>query len=289
MMSIYLKQGLSKKPFQGNIYITNQRACFKISMMPGALDMDLPYGISSGFVFMRKQFAAFSKLTTISGSRILQMSVAHDLRNPIAIVEGYVEYMQQCLADGNLGDEELRHTLQNLAITAKRFEHYTDTIRDLNAIEETETKYSVVRLPDFLRSAAEGLSLLAKQHGLELAFHSDISECQVKLDEQIFYRIVENIFSNVIRYARSKVIFEYALADGMLTISISDDGRGFSRAMLGKKNTLLYSEDKTGEHMGLGLATSRVLSQKHGGSLELSNEASGGGCVTIKLAVYKVG
>ena len=60
MMSIYLKQGLSKKPFQGNIYITNQRACFKISMMPGALDMDLPYGISSGFVFMRKQFAAFS-------------------------------------------------------------------------------------------------------------------------------------------------------------------------------------------------------------------------------------
>ena len=37
MMSIYLKQGLSKKPFQGNIYITNQRACFKISMMPGAL------------------------------------------------------------------------------------------------------------------------------------------------------------------------------------------------------------------------------------------------------------
>ena len=39
MMSLYLKQGLTKKPFQGNIYITNQRACFKISMMPGALDM----------------------------------------------------------------------------------------------------------------------------------------------------------------------------------------------------------------------------------------------------------
>ncbi len=224
----------------------------------------------------------------IEQRRMRQASVAHDLRNPIAIVEGYVEYMQQCLTDGNLSDEELRHTLQNLAITAKRLEHYTDTIRDLNAIEETETKYSVVRLPDFLRSAAESLSLLAKQHGLELAFHSDISECQVKLDEQIFYRIVENIFSNAIRYARSKVIFAYALAEGMLTIRISDDGTGFSRAMLGKKNTLLYSEDKTGEHMGLGLATSRVLSQKHGGSLELSNETSGGACVTIKLAVNKV-
>ena len=224
----------------------------------------------------------------IEQRRILQASVAHDLRNPIAIVEGYVEYMQQCLADGNLNDEELRHTLSNLAITAKRLEHYTDYIRDLNAIEETETKYSVVQLPDFLRRATESLSFFAKQHSLEIAYHSTISECQVKLDEQIFYRIVENIFSNAIRYAKSKVNFGYSLTDGMLMIIISDDGKGFSRTMLHKKNTFFYSEDKTGEHMGLGLTTSRVLSQKHGGSLELSNLTPSGACVTIKLAVNKV-
>ena len=222
----------------------------------------------------------------IEQRRILQASVAHDLRNPIAIVEGYVEYMQQCLADGNLNEEELRHTLSNLAITAKRLEHYTDYIRDLNAIEETETKYSVVQLPDFLRRATESLSFLAEQHSLEIAYHSNISECQVKLDEQIFYRIVENIFSNAIRYARSKVSFRYSITDDMLIITISDDGKGFSKAMLRKKNTFLYSDDKTGEHMGLGLATSRVLSQKHGGSLELSNITPSGACVTIKIAVH---
>ena len=49
MMSLYLKQGLTKKPFQGNIYITDQRACFKISMMPGALDMDLLLENIKGF------------------------------------------------------------------------------------------------------------------------------------------------------------------------------------------------------------------------------------------------
>ena len=41
--------GLDEKPFQGNIYITDQRACFKISMMPGALDMDLPLEDIRGF------------------------------------------------------------------------------------------------------------------------------------------------------------------------------------------------------------------------------------------------
>ena len=225
----------------------------------------------------------------IEQRKILQASVAHDLRNPIAIIEGYVEYMQQCFTNGSLNDEKLQHTLSNLAITSKRLERYTDYIRDLNAIEETETKYSVVQLPDFLKNATESLSLIAGQHSLEIEYHSTVSECQVKLDEQIFYRIVENIFSNAIRYANSKVSFLYTFIDDVLTITITDDGKGFSKAMLRKKNTFLYSEDKTGEHMGLGLATSRVLSQKHGGSLELSNVTPSGACVTIKLAVNKVG
>ena len=47
-MSLYQKQGLMKKPIQGNVFVTNQRACFKISMMPG-LEMDLPVEEIKGF------------------------------------------------------------------------------------------------------------------------------------------------------------------------------------------------------------------------------------------------
>lgn len=224
----------------------------------------------------------------IEEQRILQASVAHDLRNPIAIIEGYVEYLQQCLTNGNLNKEKLQRTLSNLAITSKRLEHYTDSIRDLNTIEETEIKYSVVWLPDFLRNATESLLFIAGQHSCEMEYHFNIPKCQVKLDEQIFYRIVENIFSNAIRYAKSKVSFYYSLADDILTLSIIDDGKGFSKKMLHKRNTLLYSEDTTGEHMGLGLAISRILSQKHGGKIELCNITPNGACVTVKLSVYDI-
>ena len=48
-MSLYQKQGLMKKPFQGNVFVTNQRACFKISMMPGEPDMNLPLEEIKGF------------------------------------------------------------------------------------------------------------------------------------------------------------------------------------------------------------------------------------------------
>ena len=69
MMSLYLKQGLTKKPFQGNIYITDQRACFKISMMPGALDMDLPLENIKGFSVSGA--AIFTQVTIHSRTRNL--------------------------------------------------------------------------------------------------------------------------------------------------------------------------------------------------------------------------
>lgn len=224
----------------------------------------------------------------IEQRRILQASVAHDLRNPIAIIEGYVEYMQQCLTNGSMNDEKLQHTLSNIAITSKRLERYTDYIRDLHTIEETEVKYSVVQLPEFFESAAENFSLMAEQKNCEIEYSSVVSECSVQLDEQIFYRVIENIFSNALRYTKSKVCFNFSITDNILTVQITDDGKGFSKKMLCKQNTLFYSEDTTGEHMGLGLAISRVLSQKHGGNIELSNTKPNGACVTIKLSVRPI-
>lgn len=47
-MSLFLKQGLTKKPFQGNIFVTSQRVCFKISMVKH-LEMDLPINEVKGF------------------------------------------------------------------------------------------------------------------------------------------------------------------------------------------------------------------------------------------------
>ena len=86
-----------------------------------------------------------------------------------------------------------------------------------------------------MKNATESLSLIAGQHSLEIEYHSTVSECQVKLDEQIFYRIVENIFSNAIRYANSKVSFLYTFIDDVLTITITDAAKDFQRQCSAKR------------------------------------------------------
>lgn len=219
----------------------------------------------------------------IEERRTLQASVAHDLRNPIAIIEGYVEYMQQNIPNGRLSGEKLEHTLSNLAITTKRLERYTDYIRDLHALEETEIKYADVIISDYLKGIVDGFTIMAEQQGKRVECAFDMPACSVALDKEIVSRVMENVFVNALRYAKENIHLNFALHKNILTISITDDGQGFSDNLLNRKTALFYSEDTTGKHMGLGLATSRVLCQKHGGSMELSNAAGGGASVKIKV------
>ena len=222
---------------------------------------------------------------TIEERRTMQASVAHDLRNPLAIMAGIVEQLRESVAAGKLTDEKLSTSLANLASTTSRMENYTNYIRDLDAIEDTEVNIAEVALPDFLREAAGGVGVLAEAKGLEITTSCDVPVCKVGLDKEIFYRVLENVFSNAVRYAKSHIKLEFALRKGSLWVRVSDDGPGFSKELLKKKQSLYYSEDPTGEHMGLGLATSRILCAKHGGALRLSNTPNCGASVEITFAV----
>ena len=50
-------------------------------------------------------------------------------------------------------------------------------------------------------------------------------------------------------------------------------------------NATFRSEDTSGQHLGLGLAVSRVLCQKHGGTIELSNRLPHGACVKASITI----
>lgn len=225
---------------------------------------------------------------TIEERRMIQASVAHDLRNPLAIMEGLVENLREVALMGELTQERLDKSLAELAAAAERMERYTDYIRDLDAIGETEVEMTEVSATGFLREAASSMEVLARSHEVRVAASFDVPECRIELDREIFYRILENVFSNAVRYAKSVVELQFTLQGDTLCVRVSDDGRGFSPRMLKKKDSLCYSEDPTGGHMGLGLATSRILCEKHGGRMMLTNRPEGGAAVELQITIKRI-
>ena len=217
--------------------------------------------------------------------RVLQASVAHDLRNPIAIMTGYVEYLQENSRGGTLTEEKLEKALSNLGITAERMGRYTDTMRDLGAIEETEVRRREVELPDFLQHMADSLSILFQNTQVRFSSDLHVPKGRAVLDGELLYRVLENLIYNALRFAEREIGLTFCLEHGILSAAVTDDGPGFSDKLLQKKTALFYSEDTSGQHLGLGLAVSRVLCQKHGGTIELSNQPPQGACVKASIAV----
>lgn len=215
--------------------------------------------------------------------RLLQASVAHDLRNPIAIIEGYAEYLEAGFSEGEMRREKVCHIAQNLNMAAKRLEQYTESVRLLNQSEETELNCQAVSARQLSERIVEDCRLLAEKKGMVLCVTDDLPEEEIQADAVLLYRILENIMSNALRYARKEICLDFALAEHMLSVTVTDDGEGFSPEMRkqGEKVLLIPGEDG---HMGIGIAVSRLLCKKHGGSLELSN-AAGGACVKINVAV----
>lgn len=217
--------------------------------------------------------------------RILQASVAHDLRNPIAVILGYTEYLQMHLTDTDSRTKQAGKTVSNIEKAARRLERYTDSIRDINQLEEMELNPTDCMLPDLLNDMAEDFRLIAEQRNLffDTAISGGIPRQRVSMDAQITYRILENVITNALRYARCRIRMECSLDDRILRVVIGDDGEGFPEEILSRqKGTMILG---TGEHMGMGLSICQILCRKHGGGMELRNKTPQGAEVIVTLLV----
>lgn len=215
----------------------------------------------------------------------LQASVAHDLRNPIAIIEGYVEYLGENLKRKGIQDEKLEKSIGNLAESAKRLERYTNSIRDINNLEDIEICGKECELTELINEMREDFRIIVKKNGLELNEVSKVERKKVIIDKQILWRIVENIISNSVRFANSKIDIIFENDDKYLKVTISDDGPGFTDKIIKNKRGYFNLNNSLDEHMGMGLIISEILATKHGGSVELSNIKDGGAKVIIKTAL----
>ncbi|EGT4046493.1 HAMP domain-containing histidine kinase [Clostridioides difficile] len=225
--------------------------------------------------------------TMINDRKQLNAAFSHDLRNPLTVLKGYSNYLTKYIPTGKLSDEKILSTTQLMSEHINRIEYYVENMSNAQRLEDLVVSKSMSNINKFIENLDENISIIAKQEGKSFTLKSQINNMNLLFDENIILRVVENIISNAFRYARNNVSILIYLEQELLTFVIEDDGIGFSKESL-KSALRPFYRDKTlndsNAHFGMGLYISKILCEKHGGSISIENNSTNSAKITAKFS-----
>ncbi|ENY8397543.1 sensor histidine kinase [Clostridioides difficile] len=225
--------------------------------------------------------------TMINDRKQLNAAFSHDLRNPLTVLKGYSNYLTKYIPTGKLSDEKILSTTQLMSEHINRIEYYVENMSNAQRLEDLVVSKSMSNINKFIENLDENISIIAKQEGKSFTLKSQINNINLFFDENIILRVVENIISNAFRYARNTVSILIYLEQELLTFVIEDDGIGFSKESL-KLALRPFYRDKTlndsNAHFGMGLYISKILCEKHGGSIFIENNSTNSAKITAKFS-----
>ena len=215
----------------------------------------------------------------------INASISHDLRTPITVIKGYSEYLDRNIGKDVLTEDGTREIATYIHQAASRLEDYANSVHEVQALEDISLEYKEISLTDLMNEMQTQLSILSEQHQTAINISEQLPQQTVSIAPAAVFRIVENIVSNSLRYCKSQIDLDFSYSQSFLTITVTDDGKGFSAQDRAEAVNYFYKGKKEKEHFGIGLTICKILAEKHGGTISLDNVPDGGARVIVKLKI----
>ena len=228
---------------------------------------------------------------TLEERKRLNAAFSHDIRTPLAVLKGYQEMLTNYVPEDKFSKEQLLEMIETMGSQITRLENYTQKMSAVQKLEDIVPECSGVNLAELVEQCRETGKLLAGTLEFDLCLEQDESALEsISIDKELVLEVFENLVSNAARFAKNRVMAKIVCEpeQNCLSITVEDDGPGFSEEALQRGTDPFYGSEKDGRvHFGLGLYICRTICEKHGGKLVLENRTSGttvwGGRVTAKF------
>ncbi|MDO3721550.1 ATP-binding protein [Marinobacter sp. chi1] len=212
--------------------------------------------------------------------RQLVAQVSHDLRTPLASIQGYLEALK--MKQAQLSPDEQARFLDVALAETWRLGRLVDELFELAALEAKEKQPSPepLVLAELLHDVVQKHQPEAERASVRLRI-GHVEGVRVMADIAMTERILDNLISNAIVHspADSEVILEVARDDSVALVSVSDAGTGIDSRDINRLFEPFYQGTgaKSAGHAGLGLAITHRLVTLQGGQIDVSNEGPAGG------------
>jgi PAS domain S-box-containing protein len=244
-------------------------------------------------------YAAFVRdVTELARARTLQIEFAalkerfstfltHEMRTPLAILDGGIRRARRKLAKGDLS---LAETLDELERSVRRMTRLSDDALTASRAIEGGVKANTTDIsPEAL------ITLVCAQrreindsHAIELSIQSALPAV-MPLDETLMHSAIDNLLSNAIKYSpdADRIEVHAQHADGALVIAVRDFGRGVPAEELDCLfHRFFRATTSSGiAGAGVGLALVKSIAEAHDGSITVQSEVGRGSVFTLTIPV----
>ena len=205
--------------------------------------------------------------------RRLNAAFAHDLRTPLTVLQGYTDFLE---------------TNRMMAYYIKRLEDYVEVMNTIQKLEDTPVRIQTVPMDSFMKMLDDNIKSTAREYGKEISFSNETNLQSVRGDVFLIFRVLENVMRNACRYSESNVSVRLYEQNHFLSFEVIDDGAGFSPEALEKALNPFYTSGQSDtSHFGLGLNICKILCEKHGGGIAVSNTPDSGARVQFSFLLEK--
>ncbi len=213
----------------------------------------------------------------------LAAGVAHEVKNPLAILLQGVEYLQQAMSKE---EKESQEVLNDMIDAVQRADMVIKGLLDFAAPAEPEMLEE--DLEDVLDESLQLLKHLLVTHKIEVQKDFSALSGKVVMDRNRMQQVFVNIFSNAIHAMRENGVLCVSARreqDSLsrVIVEVSDSGTGIPVELLDKVFDPFVTTRRGRGGTGLGLSVVKGIMEMHQGEIRIENRSEGGVKVTLKF------
>ena len=204
--------------------------------------------------------------------KALRAAIAHDIRSPLSVLEGYQEMLSEYLPKKEINMEQALEMVNESKKQIERMDIFVETMRKMSSLDARELVAEEITSKQLEIDIRAEMNVFEKKFGKLYELKCLETAEKFSGDKEVILEVIENLLSNAFRYAKTKVEMEVFLTCSELQIRIKDDGVGFTIDKQ-KATELFYQQNVKDslKHSGMGMYISRLYCEKHGGQLLIEN------------------
>jgi signal transduction histidine kinase len=198
---------------------------------------------------------------------------AHDLRNPIGIIQGFSDFLEEQL------DGELKEYASIISKESSTMLYLLNDLLDISKIEagRLDLKKTKTNYAEFVKQNIELNNFIAQKKNIKIESDFEITNLFLEIDGGKIEQVLNNFLSNATKYSYpdSKIEVKIFIEGNQVVTQIIDQGQGIPEEELDGifnpfKKTSIHPTGSESSH-GLGLAIVKKIIEGHSGNVGVTS------------------